>query len=206
MSTPNPTGPSLVPPTGPNMGAPAPPPPRHNVGVWIAAGLGILVLFSIVFGLAMMRLGLSLARNVSVLKSGNSVEIKTPDGKIALRAGVPADLGLPVYPGATTLDNSGSVEFIGDNEQRSGVSGAKYSTPDSMEKVDQWYRQRLGSDFERQGPGPKQVIVRGVVVEIEGGDIAYISQAEGVSVIALKPQGDHVQIELARIGKQGQAQ
>ena len=169
-------------------------------------GVCAMVLFVVIAGALVIRLSLSMAKNVNISKSGNSVEISTPNGKIAVRSGKPEDLGLPVYPGAALKDNAGSVEFVGANDQRSGVSGATYDTTDPVEKVDEWYRHRLGTDFERNGPGPKTIDVHGVNVEIERGDIAYISDSGAITVVGLKPRGSHVEISLARIGKQGTAQ
>lgn len=205
MSTPNQNGPSLVPP---QAGATPPRSSNTNIGVWIACGVGVMLLFSLLIGLAIMRMGLSFARNVSISTSGKSVEISTPSGKIAVNAGVPADIGLPIYPGASASaeDGSGSVEFVNKDFQRSGMSVSKYFVSDSLEKVDAWYRQALGSDFERQGPGPKTMVVHGIVVEIEAGDIAYISDTGSVAMVALKPVGSRVEIDLAKFGKQNQAQ
>ena len=205
MSTPNSTGPNLV--AGPPQSQrPAGPPPRHNVGLWILCGVGVMVLSLLIAGTLMLRLSLSMVKNVSITKSGNSGEISTPGGKIAVRSGKPEDLGLPVYPGAELRDNGGSVEFVGTDDQRSGVSGSTYSTQDSIDKVDEWYRHRLGADFERNGPGPKTIDVKGINVEIETGDIAYVSASFGITVVGLKPRAGHVEISLARIGKQGQPQ
>jgi hypothetical protein len=165
-----------------------------------------MVLFVVVAGTLILRLSFSVA--MVVTKTGNSVEISTPGGRIALHAGNPEDLGLPVYPGAKVSENAtgGSVEFVGTDNQRSGVSGATYSTTDPIEKVDDRYRHRLGTEFGRNGPGPMHVDVRGINVEIDSGDIAYISDSVGIAVVGLKPRAGHVEISLARLGKQGQAQ
>ena len=99
MSTPNSAGPNLV--AGPPQPqGPAGAPPRHNVGLWILCGVGVMVLSLLIAGTLILRLSLSMVKNVSITKSGNSVEISTPGGKIAVKSGKPEDLGLPVYPGA----------------------------------------------------------------------------------------------------------
>ncbi len=205
MSTPNSAGPNLV-PGPPQPQGPAGAPPRHYVGLWILCGVGVMVLSLLIAGTLILRLSLSMVKNVSITKSGNSVEISTPGGKLAVKSGKPEDLGLPVYPGAQLRDNGGSVEFVGTDDQRSGVSGSNYSTPDSIDKVDEWYRHRLGADFERNGPGPKTIDVKGINVEIETGDIVYVSTSMGITVVGLKSRAGHVEISLARIGKQGQPQ
>lgn len=203
MSTPNSAGPSLIP--GPPQQAGIPP-RRHSIGLWILCGVAVMVLFVLIAGTLILRLSLSMVKDVSISKTGNSLEIRTPGGNLAVRSGKPEDLGLPVYPGAELKDTGGSVQFVGTNDQRSGVSGASYSTHDSIEKVDEWYRHRLGIDFARKGPGPMNIKVKGIDVEVDSGDIAYISESVGVTVVALKPRAGRVEIALARIGKQGEPQ
>jgi hypothetical protein len=206
MSTPGSAGPTLVPGSPQPSGTQGAPPRRHSVGLWILCGVALMVMFAVIAGTLVLKLSLSMAKNISITKSGNSIEIKTPSGKIAVHSGKPEDLGLPVYPGAQVADDGGSVEFMDQNDQRSGVSGFTYKTSDSLAQVDEWYKHRLGADFARQGPGPTNFKVRGINVEIDSGDIAYISDSIGVTVVGLKSRAGHVEIAMARIGKQGQAQ
>jgi hypothetical protein len=83
------------------------------------------------------------------------------------------------------------------------VSGANYTTTDSMEKVDDWYRGRLDKDFQREGPGPTSLVVKGTTVQIENGEIAYISQAgPAVQIISLKHRADGgTKIDVVRMGR-----
>jgi len=69
--------------------------------------------------------------------------------------------------------------------------------------VDDWYRGRLDKDFQREGPGPTQLTVKGTTVHIENGEIAYISQAgPAVSIVSLKRGSDGgTKIDLARMGR-----
>jgi hypothetical protein len=139
---------------------------------------------------------------LNVARNGNGVEITVPGG-MKIRAGEGAETGLPVYPGASTQSKSGGVEITSENGTQSGVSGANSTTTDAMEKVDEWYRGRLDKDFERQGPGPTELKVKGMTVHIETGEIAYISQSgAAISIVSLKRNfGGGTKIDLARMGR-----
>ena len=191
----------------PNTGAPLhpgmqqqAPPPKQNVFLWILAGIGILFVCMMFAGLMILRA--LHGTHVSVAQSGNGVEISVPGG-MKIRAGEGAETGLPVYPGASSRSKGGGVEITAENGTHSGVSGANYTTTDSMEKVDEWYRGRLDKDFERQGPGPTELKVKGMAVHIETGEIAYISQSgPAVSIVSLKRDfGGGTKIDLARMGR-----
>ena len=79
-----------------------------------------------------------------------SVRIDTPLGGLHVRSGqtTAADLGLPVYPGATLStgndgDQSANVNMgIGDFELR--VKVVQYQTADSQEKVLAFYKKAMG--------------------------------------------------------------
>ncbi len=134
--------------------------------------------------------------------NGQGVEIKVPGG-MTIRAGEGAHTGLPVYPGAATQSKGGGVEITSANGTQSGVSGETYVTNDSMEKVDDWYRGRLDKDFQREGPGPTDLRVKGTIVHVENGEIAYVSQSgPAVQVVSLKHGADGgTKIDLARMGR-----
>lgn len=196
MSTP----PNPLPGNNPGMGQQPIPPPRQNVMLWILAGIGILFVCMMFAGLMILH---SLrGTNLSVGSNGKGVEIKVPGG-MTIHAGETADTGLPVYPGASTQGKAGGVEITSANGTQSGVSGANYTTADSMEKVDDWYRGRLDKDFQREGPGPSELKVKGTTVHIETGEIAYISQSgPAILIVSLKRGiGDGTKIDLARMGR-----
>lgn len=82
---------------------------------------------------------------------GKNVTISTPAGDIRIRAhkddGAPLG-GLPVYPGATSRKKSGSAEFEfssrdGDHDKAFSVAGGELVTPDSVDKVREFYRTEL---------------------------------------------------------------
>lgn len=172
--------------------------PRSNVLLWVLAGLGVMFCCMLLVGIVILR---SLAgTRINIDKATGTVEVRTPDGT-SIRAGRTGDVGLPVYPGAVSNGRAGGVEIITSDDKHGGVSGAVYDSPDSIEKVDSWYGDRLGKDFNRQGPGHKPVEIRGVNVHIEDGDIAYISDSgTDVSIVSLKPRAGGTEISLARLG------
>ena len=79
-----------------------------------------------------------------------SVRIDTPLGGLHVRSGqtTAADLGMPVYPGATPAtdhggDQSANVNMgLGDFQLR--VKVVQYQTPDSQEKVLAFYKKAMG--------------------------------------------------------------
>lgn len=196
MSTPQNPLPNL----NPQMRQQPVPPPRKNVMMWILVGIGILFVCMMFAGLMILRT-LS-GTKLSVGRNGQGVEIKVPGG-MTIRAGEGASTGLPIYPGAATQSKAGGVEFTSSNGTQSGVSGETYATSDSMEKVDDWYRGRLDKDFQREGPGPTSLKVKGTIVQIETGEIAYVSETgPAVQVVSLKHGADGgTKIDLARIGR-----
>jgi hypothetical protein len=198
MSTP-PT-PRFDPNTGMPLQPPPPPPPRQNVLAWILAGIGVVFVCMMFAGL--MILHAVRGTNLSIGSNGKGVEIKVPGG-MTIHAGETADTGLPVYPGASAQGKAGGVQFTSSNGTQSGVSGEDYTTQDSMEQVDEWYRGRLDKDFQREGPGATELVVKGMTVHIESGEIAYISQSRpAVEIVSLKHAlGGGTKIDLARIGR-----
>ena len=196
MSTP----PNPFPGNNPGMGQQPVPPPRQNVFLWILAGIGILFVCMMFAGLMILH---SLrGTNLSIGRNGQGVEIKVPGG-MTIHAGEGASTGLPIYPGAATQSKSGGVEITSANGTQSGVSGETYLTSDSMEKVDDWYRGRLDKDFQREGPGPTSLTVKGTNVQIENGEIAFVSQTgPAVQIVSLKHGADGgTKIDLARMGR-----
>jgi hypothetical protein len=194
------TPPNPVPNSNPGMQPQQVPPPKQNVFLWILAAIGILFVCMMFAGLMILRA--LRGTNLTVARNGQGVEITVPGGT-TIRAGEGAVTGLPVYPGASSQGHGGGVEITSANGTQSGVSGANYTTQDSIEKVDDWYRGRLDKDFVREGPGPTSLTVKGTTVHIETGEIAYISQTgPAVLIVSLKHGfGDSTKIDLARIGR-----
>jgi hypothetical protein len=78
------------------------------------------------------------------------VQIDTPFGGIHVNTDqtTAADLGLPIYPGATAVkgdDNHKSADVrLGFGEWELRVKAVSYQTPDSEEKVTAFYKKALG--------------------------------------------------------------
>jgi hypothetical protein len=189
-----------LPNSNPGMGHQPVPRPKKNVFLWILAGIGILFVCMMFAGL--MILHALRGTNLSVGSNGKGVEIKVPGG-MTIHAGETADVGLPIYPGAAKQGNAGGVEITSANGTQSGVSGANYTTADSMEQVDDWYRGRLDKDFQREGPGPTSLKVKGTTVQIDNGEIAYISQSgPAIMIVSLNHGADGgTKIDMARMGR-----
>jgi hypothetical protein len=180
--------------------APGEPPGKKSNLLWWVLGLtGLAVLVMSASGLFLANL---FVKEIRIHKKTGQVEIQTPAGQITMGETRTRNVGLPIYPGATPTRSGGGIEFTSMENERVGVTGVHLSTGDPLERVDAWYRERLGPDFEREGPGAKRgsIHVRGAKVEDQ--DIAFVSDREDlVRVVALKRRGAGVEIALLRIGK-----
>jgi hypothetical protein len=196
MSTP----PTPAPGTPP--GAPQTAPPKPSSAIWWVLGIFATAVFIVIVG-GLVTAGY-FVRNIHVDEKSQKVEVSTPAGKITLHASDSIkSVGLPVYPGAEMADSGGGVELTAPNDKSLAVAGMKYRTSDDLAKVDAWYRKQLGPDFERRvgGDRPGRISIHGV--DLERGDLAFISEGEGlVRIVALKNKGDATEIGLVRIGKQ----
>jgi hypothetical protein len=105
--------------------------------------------------IAVLIVGTFITRNVRVqhrmTSRGDSVSIETPLGAVNVNAGDhlnPESIGVPVYPGAERKnDKHGGVQFDLDTHdgirKNLTISGASYSTPDSSDRVVEFYRSHL---------------------------------------------------------------
>lgn len=181
---------------------PAPPAaqqPKSNVWAWV---LGIFLAAVALFVIAAYIAANYLARNIRVTQSGDAVAINTPVGSMRAEKGGTPVTGLPVYPGATPGEPGGQVEIEAPGEVTIAVTTAHYRTNDPLTKVEEWYAQKLGPDFKREGPGKyeRKREVSGVTLSSE--DIAFIEEKEdGARVVALKKHSSGVEIVLVRAGK-----
>lgn len=95
------------------------------------------------------------ACRVNVEKGANGedkkVQVDTPFGGIRVNTGqtTAADVGLPAYPGAQLVTNDNNHKSadvrMGFGEWEMHVQVASYSTGDSADKVEAFYRKALGS-------------------------------------------------------------
>ncbi len=179
---------------------PPPSPASQNTAIWwvlgiLGGGVVILALCGLVFTAYV-------ARQVRVKEAGKKVEISTPVGQIQVNKEGSHDTGLPIYPGAKTLESDGAnIEITPAEGARVGLAAAKYLTSDPLDKVTAWYSQRLGPDFSREAPGRSTHCIQGV--DASNADVAFISDnGDLVRVVSLKKRSDGVEIGLVRVGKQ----
>ncbi len=164
---------------------------RGGVLAGILIGLGILFVLAVV---AAVGLGLFVAHNVKVTEKPGNTVVETPFGSLHVREGEAAGhavAGLPVYPGATRAADDrkrASVELdFGNDSRQFHLSVATYTTPDAVEKVAAFYRERLPSwKYTRGRRGHVKI------ESSEGGSkrIVAISEENGVTKIGLASVGE----------------
>ena len=125
-----------------------------------------LLLSALVLVCLTIAAGLWIARNVSVSAErsarGENVSIRTPAGDLSVRGGHelpdPASLGVPVYPGAQRAVHNrhgggAVVEWNSRDDTNDGgfsIAAIELVTPDPVDKVFSWYRERLPDFVEKQ--------------------------------------------------------
>jgi len=111
-------------------------------------------------------------------------------------------VGLPVYSGATLVEPAKNVELNFPGDHALGITVVQYRSSDSLDKVDAWYRERLGPDFERDGPGSKRGKLGEHGVDVGADGVSYVSEkGDLVRFVAIKKKGGGVEFGLGRIGK-----
>jgi hypothetical protein len=179
----------------------SPPPKKSNVLWWV---LGLFLAGVVILGLGGLLIATYVLKDVvQVRETAGQVEVQTPAGSIKVDKTAPPDPGLPVYPGATTAESGATVEITAPDEEDSlHVTAARYRTTDPIEKVDEWYQEKLGSEFTREGPGVARRKRDILGISVKSSDTAYISEKDDtLRVVALERKGLYTEIALARIGK-----
>ena len=179
--------------------SPVPPTQSQSAAIWWI--LGILGGGVVILALCGLLFAAYIARQVHIIEAGKNVEISTPVGQIQVNKAGPHDTGLPVYPGAGTLESNGAnVRITPAEGTQVGIVAAKYFTSDPLDKVAAWYSQHLGPEFTRQtGRGA----FRTPRIDASDADAAFVSQdGDRVRVVALKRKSGGVEIDLARVGQQ----
>ncbi len=193
--------------------APVLPPPPRTGSHLVAIALLTLALIVLVAGLAVWTGLRFLSRSVQVHVeegAGGKKEIairtpvgsleaeegkrraslKTPVGSLDIQGEVnEARLGLPLYPGATRVKKEGAtinIDLPGEESVR--VVAAAFETPDQLEKVKAFYKQRLGNDVTKFTERHR-----------EGKTVFEIKRRSEEKVVALRSVGGSTRIELARV-------
>jgi len=177
---------------------PSPPQPPGSGSNFVAIALLVLALIVVMGGLAVwggLRF-LSSAVHVQVENQGGGkkeVSVKTPFGSVEVKKDInEANLGLPIYPGATRIKEHGSatVNFDIADEAKFTVRAGKYETPDSIGKVAAFYHDRLGDQVTKYTERNE-----------EGKTVFEIKHDKQDKVVALKISGDKTVIELVRVSE-----
>jgi len=184
--------------------APTPTPQKTGTWLrWILGFAGVALLLLVVGGLVLTGL---FVRGVGVNPRDQQVEVRTPVGDFSVSSTPARDVGLPIYPGATLVEKGANVELGLPEDQRVGITAVHYRSSDRLDKVDAWYRGRLGPEFKRE-TGDKEVkitVPRGhaTVREAKTEGVAYVAEDHDVvQVVAIEAKARGVEIALLRIGK-----
>ncbi len=158
----------------PEMSGVAPPPKKQNILIWILSGCGtVLVLLVIVGGFAFH----SFMKNNFHVGPNGEVDMKI--GSMSMHTGKAPDVGLPIYPGVDIAHAMGMEATLPTAKFGSqSVSQAIYSSPDSVEKVDNWYHENLGPEFIRLDAGKNQAVLgnNGFPLPNDLGAISYTTR------------------------------
>lgn len=179
------------------MSAPPPPIKRPRTDyafAWILLGVmlvaGVLVFTGIyVFSRYIMK---QVSFDIRESASGGDVAVETPAGSLRVRTGeaTEAEIGLPLYPRAVRRESeAGSISLEVPASKAVRVVAAEYETPDSLDKVIEYYRRELGAAARESRLGP--------VVQFETGG------EERHKRVALRRSGNLTRITLASITEAG---
>jgi hypothetical protein len=155
----------------------------------------VLALIVVVSGLVVWGGLRYLARGVQVhvneVKDGKQVSIQTPVGSLQVNKDVnAAQLGLPVYPGATRVkdEDSASISMDFGGEHGVHLTVAKFDTTDDLDKVRNFYQDRVGGE-----------VTKFTEKNSEGKTVLEIKHNGQERIIALKSTGGRTRIELVRV-------
>ncbi len=193
-ASPTPQPSQVTPP--PATGGQAPAPPRKSGGALkvILIALGVIV---ILFVLVIVGIGIFVKKavldNVSVKEGPGGkaeVSINTPGGQLKVSSHpeiTEEKLGVPIYPGAKADEGAGTLTFSGNDQKGGTFGGASFTTSDSMDKVVDFYKGRLGgkvTTVESTSSG-KHTVVLTVATENAWKTITIEDQGNGITKIAV---------------------
>jgi hypothetical protein len=171
---------------------PAPTRPSSNIVAIVLLLLALVVVVSgiVVWG-GLRYLSRSVRVHVNEAKTGKQVSVQTPIGSLEVKKDVnEAQLGLPIYPGATRLkdEDSATVNMNFGGEQGVHLVVAKFETTDDLGKVRSFYQDRVGGD-----------VTKFTEKDNEGKTVFEIKRTNQERIIALKSTGGGTRIELVRV-------
>ncbi len=176
----------------------------------IANASGLLACLALAAGMAGCRIHVDKDAN----GEDKNVQVDTPFGGIHVNSDqtTAADLGLPAYPGsqiATDKDNDKSADIhMGFGEWEMRVMVVNYSSPDSQDKVEAFYKKaldRFGDVITCQGDAPvgtpiatsegltcKEDKHANVQVNDHGQNFGYHSNKNGLELKAGSERHQHI--------------
>lgn len=160
--------------------------------------LGLLLTGMLILGLGTVMVWRMVSPQVEVIRTTAATE-----GKAPAKAGAEGeDTGLPRYPGAEISEPGTTVEIESPSEDSIAVTTAKFTSKDELEKVDLWYKERLGADFEREGAGKmdRKRVIYGI--EVSASDVAFLQDREHLlQAVVLRRKDQVTEIVLLRAGE-----
>jgi hypothetical protein len=173
---------------------PAPPAPARPSSNIVAIVLLLLALIVVVSGIVVWGGLHYLSRGVRVHlneANGKQVSVQTPIGSFEVKKDVnEAQLGLPIYPGATRLkdEDSATINMNFGGEQGVHVVVAKFETTDNLDKVRGFYQDRVGGD-----------VTKFTEKDSEGKTVFEIKRKNQERIVTLKSMGGGTRIDLVRV-------
>ncbi len=134
------------------------PPKKSNTLIWVLGFLGAGLVLVVLCGLFVAGVVL---KNLHISEKNQEVKIRTPGGEITVTKTVAtlSEIGLPLYPGAQPVASGADIQISTSDDEGVGITAAHFRSADSLDKVDAWYRERLGNEFEREGRGSKKITI-----------------------------------------------
>jgi len=196
---------------------PVPPsPPRSSssavaIALLVLAFIVVVSLFGVWIGFRILARGF----HVRVNDQGGDkkeVSIKTPFGDIDVNKNgsvTEASLGLPIYPGAkVNADHKdATVDMRFGSEAVLHIVVGKYHSPDALDKVKNFYQERLTAEVGKFTPANIEIHtdrwdgVEGNFVgkDKEGKTVFEIKRKDYLRIAALKSEFDGTRIELVNV-------
>ncbi len=161
--------------------------------VLIAFGVIAVLVVVFIVGLGML-LKKAFVGNITVKeKPGRQAEVSiaVPGGRLKVTENpqvTEENLGVPIYPGAKVVEDSGSVRFSGGAQKGSAtIGGASFTTRDPVNAVVEFYKAKLGKQVnivESTSEG-KHVVVLNVVSDKGWKTITVEDEGNGVTKVAI---------------------
>src|SRR5579859_4692777 len=116
---------------------------------------------------------------------GTTPDMHLSDGGAGSQAAASATVDVPPYPGSTPTKSGGELSA----GLTGSVSAQEYETPDSTDKVMEFYKSKFGSKIN--------------IVESEGKSVFNFISSNGMTTVTVSRDGgtDKTKINIARIGK-----